>query len=87
MSTVTLKVSQSDNKAFYEWLNNYPQENEIYHSFDTVFHCMAAWVAAKEQARIDVDDLAQFIRTVNGDNKMGAGMLAEKIIEWMEETR
>lgn len=32
---------------------------------------------------IDVDALAQVIRQVNGDNRMGAGALAEKICEWI----
>lgn len=30
-----------------------------------------------------VDDLAWFIRTVDGDNSMGAGMLAERICDWL----
>ena len=31
----------------------------------------------------DVDQLAQFIRKVDGRNEMGAGALAEKIVEWL----
>lgn len=30
-----------------------------------------------------VDDLSNFIRTIDGRNQMGAGALAEKIVEWM----
>ena len=30
----------------------------------------------------DINDLAQFIRQINGDNKMGAAELAENILEW-----
>lgn len=32
---------------------------------------------------VDVDALAQFIRKVDGNNRMGAGALAEKISEWL----
>lgn len=32
---------------------------------------------------IDMDELAAFIREVNGDNKMGAGVLAENICDWI----
>ncbi len=32
---------------------------------------------------VDVDQLAQFIRKVNGDNRMAAGSLAEHIAEWL----
>jgi ribA/ribD-fused uncharacterized protein len=32
----------------------------------------------------DVDELAQHIRWVNGSNKMGAGALAEKLLEWLQ---
>lgn len=31
----------------------------------------------------DVDALAQFIRQIDGDNRMGAGALAERIVEWL----
>lgn len=31
----------------------------------------------------DVDDLAQFIRQIDGQNSMGAGALAERICEWL----
>lgn len=31
---------------------------------------------------VDPDELAQFIRQVDGDNRMGAGALAERIVEW-----
>ena len=31
----------------------------------------------------DVDELAQHIRWLNGSNKMGAAVLAEKLLEWM----
>lgn len=33
---------------------------------------------------VDVDALAQFIRKIDGDNRMGAGTLAEHIAEWLE---
>jgi hypothetical protein len=47
------------------------------------------WEAWKARAAIqalapvpaDVDSLAQFIRTIDGRNKMGAGELAERILE------
>lgn len=40
--------------------------------------------AELEKVRVpDVDDLAQFIRWVSGNNKMGAGVLAERITEWL----
>lgn len=32
---------------------------------------------------LDVDKLANFIRSVDGNNTMGAGQLAEKIIEFI----
>jgi hypothetical protein len=31
----------------------------------------------------DVDILAQFIRSIDGDNSLGAGALAERILEWL----
>lgn len=31
----------------------------------------------------DVDDLSNFIRQIDGNNKMGAGMLAENIFGWL----
>jgi hypothetical protein len=31
-----------------------------------------------------VDELAQHIRYINGSNKMGAGVLAESLLEWMQ---
>jgi hypothetical protein len=31
----------------------------------------------------DVDELAQHIRWLNGNSKMGAGRLAERLLEWM----
>lgn len=51
----------------------------------------AAWNAqpidkADESVR-DVDGLAQFIRITNGDNKMGAGQLAEKICEYLSQPK
>lgn len=33
---------------------------------------------------IKVDDLANFIRTIDGKNELGAGELAEKICEWLK---
>lgn len=32
------------------------------------------------------DELAQFIRKVDGDNRMGAGALAEAIFDWLKVT-
>lgn len=46
----------------------------------------AAPAGAATQApaeRADVDRLAQFIRQIDGRHDMGAGALAEKIIEWL----
>lgn len=34
--------------------------------------------------KIDPDQLAQHIRKVDGNNHLGAGLLAEKICEWFE---
>jgi len=31
---------------------------------------------------VDVDKLANFIRTINGNNDMGHGELAERIVDW-----
>lgn len=36
---------------------------------------------------VDVDLLAQFIRKIDGNNSMGAGALAEKIIDWLSAAR
>lgn len=33
---------------------------------------------------IDPDALAQFIRQIDGNNSMGAGVLAEHICEWLK---
>ena len=35
----------------------------------------------------DVDELAQFIRRINGANEMGAGLLAEAIVGWLETAK
>lgn len=35
-------------------------------------------------APVDIDALAQFIRKVDGNNRMGAGTLAEHIAEWLD---
>lgn len=32
---------------------------------------------------LNVDDLAQFIRSIDGKNDLGAGALAERIVEWL----
>jgi hypothetical protein len=32
----------------------------------------------------DVDELAQFIRSIDGNHDMGSGVLAERICEWLE---
>jgi hypothetical protein len=33
---------------------------------------------------VEIDALAQFIRKVDGDNRMGSGTLAEHIAEWLD---
>lgn len=38
---------------------------------------------ADQVAEPDADKLAQFIRQIDGDNRMGAGALAEHICEWL----
>ena len=38
---------------------------------------------ADQVADPDADKLAQFIRQIDGDNRMGAGALAEHICEWL----
>lgn len=43
--------------------------------------------AAARTAAPDVDQLANFIREVDGNHSMGAGTLAEKIVEWLEHHR
>lgn len=35
----------------------------------------------------EVDELAQHIRWLNGSNKMGAGALAEKLVDWLQSLR
>lgn len=35
---------------------------------------------------IGPDELAQFIRKVDGDNRMGAGALAKAILDWLNVT-
>jgi len=37
------------------------------------------------QEHLDVDRLAQFIRQIDGNNKLGAGQLAEKIVEFLRQ--
>lgn len=39
--------------------------------------------AAPPAPQADIDRLSNFIRCIDGNNSMGAGALAEKIIEWM----
>lgn len=45
-----------------------------------------ATVATAQQAPSvpDVDALAQFIREVDGSHQLGAGVLAERIAEWLK---
>ena len=45
------------------------------------FYC--AHCVADQVAEPDADKLAQFIRQIDGDNRMGAGALAEHICEWL----
>lgn len=53
----------------------------------------AAYLAGYEAGRNikkrapDVDELAQFIRVTDGNNTMGASVLAEKICEWLERSK
>lgn len=60
------------------------------------FKRFAHLVAAAERAKLyalpgaqpapsvpDVDALAQFIREVDGKHQLGAGALAERIVEWL----
>lgn len=49
-------------------------------SFDVVWE---ETLAKARQAEVDVDDLAQFIRQVDGDHTLGAGELAERIVVWL----
>lgn len=43
--------------------------------------------ALTEQTKpVDVDTLANFIRAINGDNSMGAGDLAERIIDHLAQS-
>jgi hypothetical protein len=58
-------------------------------------HSSLAWPFAEELRNIlsaqpavsglvpDVDDLSNFIRGIDGSNKMGAGALAERICDWI----
>lgn len=39
-------------------------------------------LSALKQSSAGVDELAAFIRQINGNNRMGAGALAERIVEW-----
>ena len=42
--------------------------------------------AAERERRLpDIDELAQQIRRLNGSSKMGAGALAERLIQWLRE--
>ena len=42
------------------------------------------WDAAmRTKSAPDVDALAQFIREVDGKHQLGAGVLAERIVEWL----
>jgi hypothetical protein len=54
----------------------------------TVLYHLAATVLATQptSAAADVDALAQFIRSIDGRNSMGAGVLAEHICEWLATT-
>ena len=48
-----------------------------------------SWYAMQQNAEIerltDVDRIAQIIRQVDGNNTLGAGALAEKIVEALRE--
>jgi len=36
-------------------------------------------------ANLDVDALSNFIRSIDGNNTMGVGELAERIVAWVQE--
>ena len=40
-------------------------------------------VLSPQQAAVDVDRLANFIRTIDGENTLGAGELAERISDYL----
>lgn len=44
-------------------------------------------IAATQPREVDVDELAQFIRTTDGNHTMGAGALAESIVGFLMQRR
>ena len=47
------------------------------------FKAGAAWQRTQAAGVPDCNQLSNFIRSVNGNNRMGAGALAEQICEWL----
>jgi hypothetical protein len=70
----------------YRWLARAqfarPSDEEIADKFDRQLRGMI-----NSEPGCDVDSLAQFIRSINGRNLLGAASLAEKIIEWQTTCR
>lgn len=62
-------------------------EQEARDAYKTAEDMFDRWQAAQQAAQApegpDVDDLAQFIRQIDGNHTMGAGALAERIVEWL----
>ena len=69
----------SEREAFEAWWRG-PRETP-----QTEAAAWEAWQArAAVQANVpDVDALAQFIRRVDGNHQMGAGLLAQNICDWL----
>ena len=51
------------------------------HSY--LHHNDKLYLASGAQSVPDVDALAQFIREIDGKHQLGAGALAERIVEWL----
>jgi hypothetical protein len=52
------------------------------------YELIAGAPARAEQVDVpDVDELSNFIRQIDGDNKLGAGAMADKIVDWLRNAQ
>ena len=96
-TTGNAKISQlkaEDNWKYFEsrmWVNtDNNQAMELWDIYGPIpmqvppdFEALKHGAAEKTSIELNVDDLANFIRTVDGKHDMGAGILAEHILSWL----
>lgn len=64
------------------------ERTSLYKKFRMLGYCTSGQCCEmidEVHAQLDVDRLAEFIRKVDGNHKMGAGILAEEIVEFLKK--